>query len=95
MERIDEFYVCATPERLWAAITDPDARGKFQFGDRMTSDRTVGSRFELTHEGVPGPLGIGENVEVDPPRRLMQTMVAHWDEGQRVPSGHGRASPDA
>jgi uncharacterized protein YndB with AHSA1/START domain len=34
----------------------------------------------MTHEGAPGPLGEGENVEVDPPRKLVQSMVALWGE---------------
>jgi uncharacterized protein YndB with AHSA1/START domain len=69
-----------TPERLWEAITDPDIRSNYQFGNRISSDFTPGSRFEMTHEGAPGPLGEGENVEVDPPRKLVQSMVALWDE---------------
>lgn len=32
----------------------------------------------MTNPKAPGPLGRGENLEVDPPRRLVQTMVALW-----------------
>jgi uncharacterized protein YndB with AHSA1/START domain len=38
----------------------------------------------MTHEGAPGPLGEGENLEVDPPRKLVQSMVAL--EGEDVKS---------
>ena len=34
----------------------------------------------MTHAGFPGPLGEGENLEVDPPRKLVQSMVALWGE---------------
>jgi uncharacterized protein YndB with AHSA1/START domain len=51
-------------------------RSKYQFGNRISADFTPGSRFEMTHEGAPGPLGGGENLEVDPPRKLVQSMVA-------------------
>jgi len=80
MEKVFEFYIRTTPERLWEAITDGDIRGKFQFGNRIASDWTPGSRVEMTNPKAPGLLGEGENLEVDPPRRLVQTMVALWDE---------------
>ena len=80
MEKVFEIYIRTTPERLWLAITDPDIRSKYQFGNRISSDFTPGSRLEMTHAGAPGPLGEGENLEVDPPRKLVQSMVALWGE---------------
>jgi uncharacterized protein YndB with AHSA1/START domain len=80
MEKVFEIYIRTTPERLWEAITDGDTRGKFQFGNRITSDWTPGSRFEMTNPGSPEILGDGENLEVDPPRRLVQTMRALWSD---------------
>jgi len=79
MEKVYEIYIRTTPERLWEAITDPEIRGKFQFGNRITSDWTPGSRVEMTHPSA-GLLGEGENLEVDPPRRLVGTMRALWGE---------------
>jgi uncharacterized protein YndB with AHSA1/START domain len=78
MEKVFEIYIRTTPERLWEAITDSEIRSKYQFGNRITSDWTNGSRFEMSHPGAPGLLGEGENLEVDPPHRLVQTMVALW-----------------
>ena len=78
MEKVYEIYIRTTPERLWDAITDPDTRSKFQFGTRVESDWTPGSRVLTTHPKAAQPLGDGENLEVDPPRRLVQTMVALW-----------------
>ena len=80
MEKVFEIYIRTSPERLWEAITDPDIRSKYNFGARVTSDWTVGSRFEMSAPGAPGPLGEGENLEVDPPRRLVQSMRALWGE---------------
>jgi uncharacterized protein YndB with AHSA1/START domain len=81
MEKVYEIYIRTTPERLWEAITDPATRGKFQFGNRIDSDWSPGSRLEMTNPGAPGTLlGEGVNVEVDPPRRLVQTMTALWSE---------------
>jgi uncharacterized protein YndB with AHSA1/START domain/predicted transcriptional regulator len=80
MEKVFEIYIRTTPERLWGAITDPEIRSKYHFGLRAESDFTPGSRFELVHPKAPGPLGEGENLEVDPPRRLVQTMTALWSD---------------
>ena len=78
MEKVYEIYIRTTPERLWEAITDPDVRSKYTFGARFTSDWTVGAKVEMSHPG--GLLGEGEILEVDPPRRLVQTMVSLWSD---------------
>jgi uncharacterized protein YndB with AHSA1/START domain len=80
MEKIYEIYIKTTPERLWHAITDPEIRAKYNFGTRQISDFTPGSRVEVTHPGGDALLGEGQNLEVDPPRRLVQSMVALWSD---------------
>jgi DNA-binding transcriptional ArsR family regulator len=80
MEKVFEIYIRTTPERLWAAITDPETVSKYHFGARVASDWSPGSRYQLTHHGAPGPLAEGDNVEVDPPRRLVQHQVAMWSD---------------
>jgi uncharacterized protein YndB with AHSA1/START domain/biotin operon repressor len=80
MEKVFEIYIRTTPERLWEAITDPEIRRKYNFGARVSSDWTPGSRFEMGHPAADGLLGEGVNLEVDPPRRLVQTMVALWSD---------------
>jgi uncharacterized protein YndB with AHSA1/START domain/biotin operon repressor len=82
MEKIYEIYIKTTPERLWEAITDPEIRGKFQFGNRIESDWTPGSHVQMTHPAA-GVLGEGENLEVDPPHRLVSTFVALWGDDVR------------
>jgi uncharacterized protein YndB with AHSA1/START domain len=84
MEKVFEIYIRTTPERLWEAITDPEIRSKYNFGARVASDWTPGSRYELTHSGAPGPLGEGEILEVDPPRRLVHSMVALWSDDAKA-----------
>lgn len=66
MEKVFEIYIRTTPERLGEAITDPEIRSRYHFGNRMSGDLTPGSHFEMTHEGAPGPRGEGVNLEVDP-----------------------------
>ena len=80
MEKIFEIYIRTTPERLWEAITDPAIRARYHFGAGIESDWTPGSPYALTHPGADGPLAEGENLIVDPPRRLVQTMRIMWSE---------------
>jgi uncharacterized protein YndB with AHSA1/START domain len=84
MEKVFEIYIKTTPDRLWQAIVDPDLRRRYNFGVGVSSDWTPGSRYESTHPSASGPLAEGENVEVDPPRRLVQTFTALWSEQVRA-----------
>jgi DNA-binding transcriptional ArsR family regulator/uncharacterized protein YndB with AHSA1/START domain len=89
MERVFEIYIKTTPERLWKAITDTEMRRKYNFGAVVTSDWTPGSRYLGVGGGAPIIEGI--NVEVDPPRRLVQTFVALWSEDAKS-EGQSRVS---
>jgi len=79
-----EIFIKTTPERLWEAITDPEHRSKYKFGLGVHSDWTPGSRYEATSPNVPSVLCDGENIEVDPPRRLVQTFTALWGDDVRA-----------
>jgi len=74
-----EIYIKTTPERLWEAITDGELRKKYSFGVGTESQWTEGSEYR---SGVPGVVEIaaGENLEVNPPRRLVQSFKALWSE---------------
>jgi len=78
MEKVFEIYIRTTPEHLWEAITDGEIRSKYNFGARIDSDWTPGSRFQMGHPALSELLAEGEVLEVDPPRRLVHTMVALW-----------------
>jgi uncharacterized protein YndB with AHSA1/START domain/DNA-binding transcriptional ArsR family regulator len=80
MEKVFEIYIATTPERLWEAITDPEIRAKYNFGAGIVSDWAPGSEFTFSHPAGGQVLGQGRNLEVDPPRRLVQTMTALWGE---------------
>ncbi len=84
MEKVFEIYIRTTPERLWQAVTDPEIRARYHFGSRVESDWTPGSSFVMVHPGADGPLGEGQNIEVDPPRRLVQSMVTLWSDDARA-----------
>jgi uncharacterized protein YndB with AHSA1/START domain/DNA-binding transcriptional ArsR family regulator len=78
-EKVFEIYIRATPERVWEAITDPQLRERYTFGAGAISEWSPGSRYELRHPRG-GCLAEGENLEVDPPRRLVQTFTALWSD---------------
>jgi uncharacterized protein YndB with AHSA1/START domain len=78
MEKVFEIYIKTTPERLWEAITDAEMRRSYTFGVGVVSDWTPGSSYE----GLVGERAIffGENLEVEPPRRLVQSFNAAWSD---------------
>jgi uncharacterized protein YndB with AHSA1/START domain len=78
MEKVFEIYIRTTPERLWEAITDSEIRARFQFGNRVESTWAPGSTYQVTNPHANGVLIEGENLEVDPPRRLVQSARALW-----------------
>ncbi len=78
MEKVFEMYIKTSPERLWEAITDPELRSKYNFGVGVESDWTSGSSY-VSNAGEY-EIAKGENLEVDPPRRLVQSFRALWGE---------------
>ena len=80
MEKVFEIYIKTTPERLWEAITDPELRAKYNFGVGVESEWTPGSPYSSVHPQVGITIAEGENLEVEPPRRLVQSFTALWSE---------------
>ncbi|HEY0631899.1 MAG TPA: metalloregulator ArsR/SmtB family transcription factor [Thermoleophilaceae bacterium] len=79
MEKVFEIYIKTTPERLWQAITESEMREKYSFGVGVQSDWSTGSPYQGVHPRG-GPIAEGENLEVDPPRRLVQSFNALWSD---------------
>jgi uncharacterized protein YndB with AHSA1/START domain len=98
--KVFEIYIKTTPERLWEAITDPEMRAKYSFGVKTESDWSAGSSYK---SAVPGVIDIaeGENLEVDPPRKLVQSFTALWSDevksagSSRVTWEIGKVSDDS
>jgi uncharacterized protein YndB with AHSA1/START domain len=84
MEKVFEIYIKTTPERLWQAITDPELRSKYTFGVGVHSSWHPGSSYQARADDTtisPGmAIAEGENLEVDPPRRLVQSFRAVWSD---------------
>jgi DNA-binding transcriptional ArsR family regulator len=84
MEKVYEIYIKTTPERLWQAITDPAIRAKYSFGVGVYSDWTPGSQYHARATDItvsPGAeIADGDNLEVNPPRLLVQRFRALWSD---------------
>jgi len=66
-------YIRSTPEKVWAALTDPQTTKKYWFGITAESDFKPGSPWALKFEDGR-TADTGEILEADPPRRL----VVRW-----------------
>jgi uncharacterized protein YndB with AHSA1/START domain len=80
MEKVFEIYIKTTPERLWEAITSSEMRQKYTFGVGVDSDWTPGSSYAAVQPQAGITISEGENIEVDPPHRLVQSFNAVWGE---------------
>jgi uncharacterized protein YndB with AHSA1/START domain len=78
-----ELYIKATRGSVWKAITDDSVRRRYWFGVGVVSEWTPGSSYEARQPSAIEPLFAGENLEVDPPHRLVQSFNALWSEDAR------------
>ena len=78
MEKVFEIYIRTTPERLWEAITDPRSGASTSSAPASTPTGRPARATSMSAPEAGVLLGEGENLEVDPPRRLVQTMIALW-----------------
>ena len=78
--RVYQVFIKAPPEQVWQAITDPEWTQRYFYGTRVDYDLRRGGRF-LSHAGddESNILVDGEVLEVDPPRRLVQTWRFLYD----------------
>ena len=67
-----EVEVPGTPETVWDALTNPEKSRGYYYGTDILSDWQPGSRW--TSESGDELYLDGELLEVDPPRRIVQTF---------------------
>ncbi len=81
-------YIKATPEAIWDAITKPEWTERYGYGGRAQYEPEL--RPGATYRGLTSPamramgspeVGVdGEVIEVDPPRKLVQTWRMVMDD---------------
>ncbi len=74
-------YIKATPEKVWAAITDPEWNARYGYPGINEYDLKPGGKFQalmpaemVETMGVPAVGCDGEVIESDPPHRLVQSF---------------------
>ena len=77
--KVFEVYIRATPERVWQGITEGEMTRGYYFGSAISSEWTAGAGYEMTSPDGSEVWIEGEVLEIDPPRRLVQSFRAHWD----------------
>ena len=84
--QIYRIYIKATPEAIWDAITKPEWTEKYGYGTRVEYDLRPGGKYlSLSNQGMremgaPDIAVDGEVLEVDAPRRLVQTWRMAMDQ---------------
>lgn len=79
-------YIKATPEAIWEAITRPEWTERYGYGGRGVYELRPGGSYRgytsqaMRAAGAPEVAVEGEVIEVDPPRRLVQTFHMVMDE---------------
>jgi uncharacterized protein YndB with AHSA1/START domain len=79
-------YVNASPEAIWAAIVDPARNNQYGYKASSEYDLRQGGAFRgLANEGMraygsPDVVVVGEVIDVEPQRRLVQTWRMLFDE---------------
>jgi uncharacterized protein YndB with AHSA1/START domain len=84
VEKVFEIFIKTTPERLWQAITDPEIRAKYNFGAASYGEWKVGARHQMTAPNAGFVLGECDILEIEPPRRLVHTMDAHFSDAAKA-----------
>jgi uncharacterized protein YndB with AHSA1/START domain len=81
-------FIKATPERIWDAITKPEDTARYFHGSHVEAELKPGGKFWYHSPDRKQLWGDGQVVELDPPRRLVTTWHALWDEeiGKEKPS---------
>src|SRR5262245_45343404 len=77
--QVYRIVIRASAQALWEAITSAKWSERYGYGGRVVYDLRPGGKFrhrasaEMAAIGVPEDMVVGEVIEADPPRKLVQT----------------------
>ncbi|MDX6410853.1 MAG: hypothetical protein QOE91_369 [Gaiellaceae bacterium] len=77
--QVYQVFIKATPEQIFEAITNPAFTQKYFYGTRADYDLRPGGKYLSLAGDSDAPMVDGEVVEVDPPRKLVQTWRFLYD----------------
>jgi uncharacterized protein YndB with AHSA1/START domain len=84
--QVFRIYIKATPQAIWDAITKPEWTQRYGYRGVAEYELRPGGKYralapaEMQAMGMPEVVVDGEVLEADPPRKLVQTWRALWDE---------------
>jgi uncharacterized protein YndB with AHSA1/START domain len=86
---VAETEIEASPDRVWAALTDPRQIEKYMFGSKVETDWKPGSRivWKGSYDGKQYE-DHGEILEIDPGRRLKLTHFSPLAGDEDVPQNY-------
>jgi uncharacterized protein YndB with AHSA1/START domain len=83
--QIYRVFIKAAPQAIWDAIIKPEWAERYGYGCRAEYDLRPGGAYRafanqpMKAHGAPDVIIVGEVVEADPPRKLVQTWHPIWD----------------
>jgi uncharacterized protein YndB with AHSA1/START domain len=80
MTQLYQVFIKSNPERIWNAITRAEDTSRYFHGAHVEADLRVGGKFWYHAPDKSKLWGDGEVLELDPPKRLVTTWHALWDE---------------
>ena len=78
--QVHRVHIRATPEAIWDAITKPEFTQRYFYGTAIDSPFEVGTPYVSRTADGEHVMVEGEIVESDPPRRLVHTWLALYEE---------------
>ena len=76
--QVSQVFIRATPETVWRAITESEFTRRYYYGSSVESEWNAGSAYRYAIDG--SDVIVGTILEADPPRRLVMTFDARWDD---------------
>ena len=83
--QVYRIVIKASAQAIWDAITKPEWSERYAYGGRVEYDLKPGGNYchkasaEMRSMGLPETIIVGEVIESDPPRKLMQTWHPLFD----------------
>jgi len=88
-----DIHIDASPDRLWAALTDPDTIARYLFGSRVSTDWKTGSPIVYRGEWEGEPYeDKGTILEIVPGERLITSYYSPLSGKPDVPESYQTVS---
>jgi DNA-binding transcriptional ArsR family regulator/uncharacterized protein YndB with AHSA1/START domain len=75
---VSQIFIRATPEQVWRGITESEFTLRYYYSSSVESTWKAGEQYRYAIGEVTAI--VGTVLEADPPRRLVQTFDARWDD---------------